>query len=152
MSESATETRHPAAFSYRTYKAGGVLLMISGVLGSIAGLALLFGSSLFGNTLNALGVTSLTAAIGVVVLVFSVIEFAGGYLGYGGHSWYGSMIGGILGMVTIVTLPLNLIGTMLIALGEGQFEDSPVAVATASDEYAEGRPGVSSGTPSSTDD
>ncbi|WP_231185943.1 hypothetical protein [Haladaptatus sp. DYF46] len=32
------------------------------------------------------------------------------------------MTAGVLGLVTFFTLPLDLIGTFLIALGEGQFD------------------------------
>lgn len=42
------------------------------------------------------------AALGVVVLIFSVIEFGGGIAAFEGRSWYGSMIGGILGIVTFL--------------------------------------------------
>ena len=132
------------------YKAGGVLLMIAGVLGSIVGLALLFGVSLVGAALSALGITSLAAAIGVVMLVFSIIEFAGGYVAYEGRSWYASIVGAVLGMLTIVTLPLTMVGMILIALGEGQFKDSP-AVTTVG-EYAERPSEEPSGAHSRADD
>ncbi len=150
MSESETETRVPTAFSYRTYKAGGVLLMIAGVIGSIVGLALLFGPALFGVTLRLLGIGGLAAAFGGVVLVFSVIEFAGGYVAYEGRSWYASIVGAVLGMVTGITLPLTIVGAVLIALGEGQFEDSPTAMVV--EQYTERPAGSSSGTTSSSDD
>lgn len=150
MSETETEVRYPVTFSHRTYKAGGVLLMIAGVIGSIIGLALLFGASVFGGTLTALGVTSLAAIIGVVMLVFSVIEFGGGYVAYEGKSWYASIVGAVLGMVAIVTLPLTMVGMVLIALGEGQFEDSPTA--TTVDQYTERPAGSPSGSPSGSDD
>ena len=57
-------------FIYRTYKAGGVLLMIASFIGSIVGLTLLFGPTLFGFTLRLLGIGGLAAVSGVVMLVF----------------------------------------------------------------------------------
>jgi hypothetical protein len=115
------EQRHSGTFTDRTHKAGGVCLLIAGVIGAIVGLSLLFGAASI--TVPFLGGASgiVLAALGVVVLIFSIIEFGGGVAAYEGRSWYGSMIGGILGMVTFFTLPLDIIGTLLIALGEGQF-------------------------------
>jgi hypothetical protein len=107
------------AYTPRTYKAGGFLLMLAGVIGAIVGLGLLITSA----GISLLGLSGLGAATaGGVVLVFSVIEFAGGVSAYRGHNWYGSMTAGVLGLVTFFTLPLDLIGTLLIALGEGQFD------------------------------
>lgn len=63
-----------------------------------------------------------TAVAGGIILTLSIIEFAGGTSACHGHNWYGSMIAGVLGLVTFVTIPLDLIGTLLIALGEGQFD------------------------------
>lgn len=107
------------AFTSRTYKAGGFLLMLAGVIGAIVGLGLLIAAAAGGVAqLNAL-----TAGIaGGVVLVFAVIEFAGGWSAYNGRNWYGSMTAGILGLVTFFTFPLDLVGVILIALGEGEFE------------------------------
>jgi hypothetical protein len=106
-------------YTPRTYKAGGFLLMLAGVIGVIVGLGLLITSAAG----QMLGVTGLGVAIlAGIVLVFSIIEFAGGWSAYNGHNWYGSMTAGVLGLVTFFTLPLDLIGTFLIALGEGQFD------------------------------
>ncbi|WP_423743674.1 hypothetical protein V5735_11630 (plasmid) [Haladaptatus sp. SPP-AMP-3] len=106
-------------YTPRTYKAGGFLLMLAGIIGVIVGLGLLITSAAG----QMLGVTGLGAAIlAGIVLVFSIIEFAGGWSAYNGHNWYGSMTAGVLGLVTFFTLPLDLIGTFLIALGEGQFD------------------------------
>ncbi|MGA9399866.1 hypothetical protein [Haladaptatus sp.] len=106
-------------YTPRTYKAGGFLLMLAGVIGAIVGLGLLITSA----GISLLGLSGLGAATaGGVVLVFSVIEFAGGASAYRGHNWYGSMTAGVLGLVTFFTLPLDLMGTFLIALGEGQFD------------------------------
>ena len=101
------------------YKAGGFLLMLAGVVGAIVGLGLLITSA----GVPMLGLSGLGAAtVGGIVLVFSIIEFAGGVSAYRGRNWYGSMTAGVLGLVTIFTLPLDLIGTLLIALGEGEFD------------------------------
>lgn len=106
-------------FTPRTYHAGGFLLMLGGVISAIVGLVGLIASAtggLFG--LSAL----VTGVIGGYVLVFGVIQFAAGASAYRGHNWYGSMTGGVLGMLGIVTLPLDLIAVILIALGEGEFD------------------------------
>lgn len=115
-----TETFQPDHdFTDRTYKAGGVLLLIAGVIGAIVGLGMLLGST----TGSVFGLNPPTAALlGGVMLVFSVIEFGGGILAYRGSNWYGSMTAAILGLVTVFTLPLDLIGTILIALGEDHFD------------------------------
>jgi len=108
-----------ATFTHRTHKAGGFLMMLAGVIGAIVGLGLLITSA----TGALASVTPLTTAIaGGVVLVFSVIEFGGGWSAYQGHNWYGSMTAALLGLVTFFTLPLDLLGAILIALGEGQFD------------------------------
>lgn len=70
---------------------------------------------------NLLGATA-TTVVGGTVLVFSVIEFAGGFAACRGANWYGSMTAAMLGIVTVFTLPLDLTGAILIALGEGRFE------------------------------
>lgn len=106
-------------FTHRTHKAGGILLVIAGVVGAIVGLGLLISAAT-----GALEIVSplVTAISGGMVLVFSVIEFGGGIAAYNGRNWYGSMTAAILGLVTFFTLPLDLIGTVLIALGEGHFD------------------------------
>ncbi|WP_139136026.1 hypothetical protein [Haladaptatus sp. W1] len=106
-------------YTPRTYRAGGFLLMLAGIIGVIVGLGLLITSA----SLEVLGLSGLGGAVlAGIVLVFSIIEFAGGWSAYNGHNWYGSMTAGVLGLVTFFTLPLDLIGTVLIALGEGQFD------------------------------
>ncbi|MCO8256774.1 hypothetical protein NKF26_23410 [Haladaptatus sp. AB618] len=106
-------------YTPRMYKAGGFLLMLSGVIGTIVGVGLLITS----DSISMLGLSGLgTATVGIIVLVFSIIEFAGGASAYRGQNWYGSITAGVLGLVTIFTLPLDLIGTLLIALGEGEFD------------------------------
>lgn len=117
---STTETV-ASTFTHRTHRAGGFLLMVAGVISAIVGLALLIVAA-SGGTLP-LGVSSLVAGLlGGYVLVFAVIEFVAGVLAYRGRDWYASMTGGILGMFGLVTLPLDLIGVILISLGEGQFD------------------------------
>lgn len=115
------EQRLTGTFTERTHKAGGVCLMIAGVIGVIVGLVMLFGAASI--TLPVFGGAGsiVMSAVGVIVLIFSIIEFGSGVAAYEGRSWYGSMIGGILGFVTFFTIPLDIIGTLLIALGEGQF-------------------------------
>ncbi|MFB6154159.1 MAG: hypothetical protein ABEJ27_07905 [Halodesulfurarchaeum sp.] len=111
----------PMTFTQRTHKYGGFLMMLAGVIGAIVGLGLLIGAAtggLLGLGLSAVG----EAVIGGIVLVFSVIEFGGGWSAYNGTNWYGSMTAAILGLVTFFTFPLDLIGAILIALGEGRFE------------------------------
>jgi len=117
--EEMTETTRTADFTRRTYRAGGFLMMLAGVIGAIVGLGLLIASA----TTPPLGLTPILSAIlGGVTLVFSVIEFAGGVRAYQGKNWYGSMTAAMLGLVTFFTLPLDLMGAVLIALGEGNFE------------------------------
>ena len=117
-------TEREITYTPRTYKAGGFLLMLAGVIGAIVGLGLLIASA----GTSVLGLSGLAAAIaGGVVLVFSIIEFTGGASAYRGHNWYGSMTAGVLGLVTFFTLPLDLMGTFLIALGEGQFDHAKEA-------------------------
>lgn len=106
-------------FTDRTHRAGGFLMMLAGVIGAIVGLGLLIGAATGG--LLGLGAT-VEAVVGGVTLVFSVIEFGGGWSAYNGHNWYGSMTAAVLGVVTFFTLPLDLLGAILIALGEGQFD------------------------------
>jgi|GEM_PF-2629233 len=111
------------AFTHRTRHAGGFLLMLAGVIGAIVGLGLLIAAA---GGVDLFGLTAFSAGLaGGVVLVFSVVEFAGGWAAYQGHNWYGSMTAGVLGMVTFFTLPLDLIGTLLIALSESQFDREP---------------------------
>ncbi|MFB6253667.1 MAG: hypothetical protein ABEI06_03565 [Halobacteriaceae archaeon] len=107
-------------FTHRTHRAGGFLLMLAGVIGAIVGLGMLVSAAAAGGMLNIS--PTITATVGGVVLVFSVIEFVGGWAGYKGSNWYGSMTAAVLGIVTLFTLPLDLIGSILIALGEGHFD------------------------------
>jgi len=107
------------SYTPRVYRAGGFLMMLAGVIGTIVGLGLLVSSSAGG--IAALGPLA-TAVAGGVALVFSVIEFAGGAQAFRGRNWYGSMTAAMLGLVTFFTLPLDLVGAFLIALGEGEFE------------------------------
>lgn len=119
MATGDTDTVEEQVFTPRTYRAGGFLLLLSGVIGAIVGLALLIA----GATGGVFGVSPLLAGVaGAYVLVFAVIEFAAGASAYGGHNWYGSMTGGVLGMLGIVTIPLDVIGIILIALAEGEFD------------------------------
>lgn len=105
----------------RMYRAGGFLLMLAGVIGAIVGFGLLIAAAA-GVSLG-LGLTPLTGGIvGGVVLVFAAVEFAGGVAAFNGKNWYGSMTAGIIGMITIFTLPLDLVGVLLISLAEGDFE------------------------------
>ena len=113
----ASEYRDRAAFTSRTYIAGGFLLMIAALLGAIVGLGLLIASAT-----GELGPALFWGIVGAFVLVISAIEFAGGWSAYHGRNWYGSMTAGILGLMTIFTFPLDLLGTILIALGESQFD------------------------------
>jgi len=102
------------------YHAGGFLMMLAGVIGAVVGLGLLI-SAATGGVVGLL--TPIGAAVaGGIVLVFSVIEFVGGTRAYRGKNWYGSMTAAILGLVTFFTLPLDLLGALLIALSEGEFD------------------------------
>jgi len=97
--------------------------MLSGVISAIVGLAFLIagatgGTGILGVTLSPL----LAGIVGDYVVVFAVIEFGAGALAYRGHNGYGSMTGGILGLLGLVTLPLDLVGIVLVALGEGDFD------------------------------
>lgn len=116
-----TMSAEEATFTSRTHKAGGFLLMLAGVIGVIVGLGLLIAAAAGANL--GVGLTALTGGIaGGVILVFAAIEFAGGLSAYQGKNWYGSMTAGILGLITFFTFPLDLVGVILIALGEGEFE------------------------------
>ncbi|MFB6129237.1 MAG: hypothetical protein ABEJ28_00255 [Salinigranum sp.] len=114
-------------FTNRTYRAGGFLLMLAGVISAIVGLALLIAAA--GGGIAPLSPLA-AGLLGGYVLVFAVIEFVAGAMAYRGHNWYGSMTGGILGMLGFVTLPLDLVGVVLVALGEGQFDREADATAT----------------------
>ncbi|MFB6178677.1 MAG: hypothetical protein ABEI77_03005 [Halorientalis sp.] len=117
---STKETVIPT-FTHRTHRAGGFLLVLAGIISAIIGLGLLMAAASGG--LAAVGASSfVTGLIGGYVLVFGAIEFIAGVLAYYGEDWYVSMAGGILGMAGLVTLPLDLVGIILVALGEGQFE------------------------------
>jgi len=121
MSTEIREERRLETFTSRTYVAGGFMLILAGVIGTIVGLALLITSASAITLIS--GVNPLTSAVlGGIVLVFSVIEFVGGWSAYRGRNWYGSMTAGVLGLVTFFTLPLDLLGLILIALAEGQFD------------------------------
>lgn len=123
MSSSHQKQGYSPTFTYRTYKAGGFLLVLSGVISVIIGLALLFWTATGSLTVTGVSLNGTMGALaGVIILVFGVIEFIGGVVSYRGNNWYVAMIGGILGMVKLVTFPLALIGTVLISLGEGQFD------------------------------
>lgn len=121
---SSTETV-VQSFTHRTHRAGGFLLMLAGVISAIVGLGLLMAAA--GGGLAVVGASGfVTGLFGGYVLVFAVIEFIAGVLSYRGRNWYASMTGGILGMFGLVTLPLDLVGIILVALGEGQFDQPPV--------------------------
>ncbi|MFB6282935.1 MAG: hypothetical protein ABEK59_03245 [Halobacteria archaeon] len=110
-------------FTNRTYKAGGFLLILSGVIGAIVSLGLLVSSGTGGLTIAGVALTPVaTAILAALILVFSVIEFLGGWHSYKGENWYGCMTAAVLGMVTIFTIPLDLVAVILIALGEGEFD------------------------------
>ncbi|MFB6129480.1 MAG: hypothetical protein ABEJ28_01500 [Salinigranum sp.] len=105
--------------------------MLSGVISAIVGLGLLIASA----TGGVFGLSPLVSGVvGGYVLVFAVIEFAAGWSAYQGHNWYGSMTGGILGMLGLVTLPLDLVGVILVALGEGEFDRDTEEYAAATAE------------------
>ena len=106
-------------YTPRVYRAGGFLMMLAGVIGAVVGLGLLVASTAVG--VAGFGPVT-TAAAGGVTLVFSVIEFAGGIQAFRGRNWYGSMTAAMLGLVTFFTMPLDLVGALLIALGEGEFQ------------------------------
>jgi len=120
--KSASRYRGDREFTDRTHKAGGFLLMLAGIIGVIVGLVGLI-SAVTGTAIPLVDFSPVVTGLGsAVVVVFALIEFGGGVAAYRGKNWYGSMTAAILGMVTLFTLPLDLIGTILIALGEGGFE------------------------------
>lgn len=119
---SEAETNPAYGFTELTHKAGGVLLMLAGAIGAIVGLGMLVTAVTAGGFLGVLNATTATI-LGVIVLVFSVIEFAGAIAAFRGSNWYGSMTAAMLGIVTVFTLPLDLIGAILFVLGEGRFEE-----------------------------
>jgi hypothetical protein len=93
--------------------------MVAGVIGAIVGLGFLIAAAAGGVG----GLDPLTAGLaGGIILVFAVIEFAGGWAAYHARGWYGSMTAGVLGLVTFFTFPLDLVGTILIAISEDQFD------------------------------
>jgi hypothetical protein len=102
-------------------RAGEFLIILAGVIGAIIGFGLLIVAATGVNL--ELGLTPFTGGLlGAIVLVFAAVEFAGGVAAFNGRNWYGSMTAGIIGMVTFFTLPLDLVGVILISLAEGDFE------------------------------
>lgn len=97
-------------------------MILAGVIGAITSLGLLVSSGTGESALLGLSPTA-GAIVSAIILVFSVIEFLGGVSAYKGRNWYASMTAGVLGFVTIFTFPLDLVGIILIALGEGEFDD-----------------------------
>lgn len=107
--------------SPRTRRAGGVTLILASVVGVLVGLGLLVATAA-GGVLGLL--TARTAvSLGVIILVASVLEFLGGWAAYRGRHWYGSMACAVLGLSTLFAFPIALVGTLLVALSEDEFED-----------------------------
>lgn len=108
-----------APFTHRIHRVGGVLLVIAGVIGAMIGL----GIALAGLVQPIAGLEPLTTGVlGGVVLMIGVVQVLGGRLAYQGRSWYGGMVAGLLGLAMLATAPLTLLGVVLIALGESQFD------------------------------
>lgn len=115
-------------FTPHVHRTGGALLMSAGLLDVIAGLA---------SAVAAVTPPSLTAAVAPalfgplplvvfflgsgVAIVVGCIEIAGGWAAATGRYWYGSLATGVLGQVVVITLPLNVLAVVLVALAEGQF-------------------------------
>jgi len=117
---STRQERIVPVYTDRAHRAGGFLLILGGIIGTITGLVTLMYAA---SRPSLFGFTSVTVAVvGGIVLVFSIIEFAGGWSAYRARNWYGSLTAGVLGIVTGVSMPLAIIGTLLIALSEGQFD------------------------------
>ena len=134
----STIEQMPGMYTHRMHRVGGVLLAISGIISCIIGLATLFGMANLPSGASTLltGGVMAGATLGAVFLVFGLIEIAGGYVGYRGRNWNLSILGSVLGLFTIVTLPLALSALVLFGLSENQFpsKEREAAESAASEE------------------
>lgn len=134
-------------YSERTHRAGGLLLMLSGVITATTSLAMLVVAgdgkvSVPANRIaefdalfeGLLGVEKLfssfiytvppwvIAAVAAFSLVISVLLLLGGASSYRGKNWYASMTTGVLGLTVLHTFPLTIVAVILISLAEGRFD------------------------------
>lgn len=100
--------------------AGGILLILAGIIGMACGAYFAFIGSLlfwfgFGGAL----------VCGILMLVFGILSLVGGIFALQRKAWAMALIGGIFGLLSwgfFVSFVLGLIGLILIAIGREEFE------------------------------
>jgi hypothetical protein len=103
---------------------GGILILISGVLGILAGLFAMFISSAY-SAAGYVGTGFLTCCA-LIVMLFGFVAVLGGYVAIHRSNFTLAVIGGILGTLAggfWIGLILGLVGVILVAMSREEFSD-----------------------------
>lgn len=110
--------------------AGGVLLLIAGIIALINWIWVAFVAGTIGGMMTAIpglgGFGAIMIVCGVVGIIFSIIALVGGVMAIQRKMWGLALAGSILGLFTIgfvfVSSILSLIALILIALSKSEFQ------------------------------
>lgn len=119
MSGGTDQTRSSPE-GHRMLILGAVLLGLAGSLKIIIGLVLF----ILPGFRDFLGVVPNVIQLGILVLlvVIGAIEIIGAWYAYERRHWWRILVTGMLGSITFVTFPLDVIAALLIALSEREFK------------------------------
>jgi len=109
--------------------AGGVLLLIAGIISLIFWIFVVIGFAAIGAMSAVVPIAGFAGAImivcGVVEIIFSIIALLGGVMAIQRKMWGLALAGSILGLFTFgyfITSILSLVALILIALSKSEFQ------------------------------
>lgn len=105
-------------FSHRTHVVGGILLWLTGLASGGVGVAILSLQDALGGGL--LGRPAAVYGLAALFIVVALVEFLGGYWSFRGRHWLFSIIASFIALVLF--FPFGMAATVLIGVGESQFE------------------------------
>lgn len=117
----AALTERETVYSPRTRRAGGGLLLLTGGLGALLGVALLVYAAIGGFA----GVPPETVALfALPTLLVGGVQLYGGWVAWRGRRWRVAMATGVVGLLfspNPVLIPVKVVALVLLAISEDQF-------------------------------
>lgn len=119
--EPGASTTHETVFSARTRRVGATLLLLTGALGALLGVVLLY----YFVTGGFAGVPPVTIALfAVPILLVAVLQLVGGWLAWRGRRWRVAIGAGVVGLLfspNPVLVPVKVVALVFLGLSEDQF-------------------------------
>jgi hypothetical protein len=105
--------------------AGGLFILLGGIISMLNGLLILNASSYLGQ-IYGLGAFSLTPLCGTLMLLFGLVAVMGGVLGVFRRQWEIVMAASILCVISVgwsfISMALGFIGLLLVAISKDDFD------------------------------